>query len=603
MPPASDDPAAHAAADDPDRTRLVRDDGPPPARPASSNVLPEGTQLAEFIVTGVIGEGGFGIVYRARDRALQRTVAIKEYMPGALAARLADTRVVVKSEQHRETFEAGLKSFIHEARLLAQFDHPALVKVFRFWVANGTAYMAMPLYEGGTLKQALRRMTAAPDEAWLRRLLAPLLDAIELLHRADCLHRDISPDNILMAAGGTAPSPQPVLLDFGAARRVIGEQTQALTVILKPGYAPIEQYDEIPGMKQGPWTDLYALGAVLHFAITGKPPPPSVGRLVLDSWVPLSRVAAGRYRAGFLAAIDAVLAARPEARPRSVAQWRRMLDADQAPPTTRDRVAAHAAVGAQPESSPGRSESQPGPSDEAMPISASLPVANAAGAGAAAPKGPHRLLRRAATGAGAALLALGVFALWITRAAPDHDRVEAELPPTPGTSATAPAPAERAAPAPELPAARADAPPAVAPEAPAAAAPPAAPGPVVESRAMPAGEAVQQEGRRVATGTTASSPTLPEQSREPASAERRSTAGVRPATPATAAPVAPAATPAIESALREGRDCLAVRQYACTIARAEAVLRDQPENVAARALLEAARAGQEAALEGDWKMR
>ena len=116
----------------------------------------------------------------------------------------------------------------------------------------------------------------------------PLLDALELLHRGNCVHRDVSPDNIMLLAGEA-----PVLLDFGAARRVIGDATQALTVILKPGYAPIEQYDEIPGMKQGPWTDIYALAGVLHFAITGKPPVPSVGRLVQDTYQPLGRVAAG----------------------------------------------------------------------------------------------------------------------------------------------------------------------------------------------------------------------------------------------------------------------------------------------------------------------
>ncbi len=205
------------AAVDADRTVAMRETAPADAAVASSNVLPAGTALAEFTVSSVIGEGGFGIVYRAEDRALRRTVAIKEYMPSALAARLADTRVVVKSEQHRETFEIGLKSFINEARLLAQFDHPALVKVFRFWAANGTAYMAMPLYEGGTLKQALKRMGSPPDEAWLRKLLVPLLDAIELLHQADCLHRDIAPDNVLMGPGSTESTPRPVLLDFGAA--------------------------------------------------------------------------------------------------------------------------------------------------------------------------------------------------------------------------------------------------------------------------------------------------------------------------------------------------------------------------------------------------
>lgn len=324
LPMSADDPAADA-----DRARTL-----PAAAAATlpdaagSNALPAGTQLGEFTIEAVIGEGGFGIVYRAQDRALKRTVAIKEYMPGAIAARQADARVTVRGRQHRETFELGLKSFINEARLLAGFDHPALVKVFRFWAANGTAYMAMPLYEGGTLRDLLRQMSAAPDEAWLRSLLQPLLDALDLLHRADCLHRDIAPDNILMAAGSSARQPKPVLLDFGAARRVLGGQTQALTVILKPGYAPIEQYDEIPGMTQGPWTDLYALAAVLHFAIAGRPPPQAVGRLVQDAAVPLAQAAAGsgRYSAPFLAAIDAALAPRPEERPRSVAQWRAMLD-------------------------------------------------------------------------------------------------------------------------------------------------------------------------------------------------------------------------------------------------------------------------------------
>jgi len=261
------------------------------------NLLPAGTRMGEFEIAGVVGEGGFGIVYRAIDLSLGRTVALKEYMPSALASRTRDLSVSVKSDQVRETFRLGLHSFVNEARMLAQFDHPALVKVFRFWEANGTAYMAMPLYEGVTLKQALKSRQQPPDEAWLRRLLAPLLDALELLHKGNCLHRDVSPDNIILVAGDL-----PVLLDFGAARRVIGDATQALTVILKPGFAPLEQYDEIPGMKQGAWTDLYALGAVMHFAITGRPPAPAVGRMVRDIQVPLSRSAAGRYGQAFLAA-------------------------------------------------------------------------------------------------------------------------------------------------------------------------------------------------------------------------------------------------------------------------------------------------------------
>lgn len=346
LPMSADDPAADA---DPARTLPAAAAATLPDA-AGSNALPAGTQLGEFTVEAVIGEGGFGIVYRAQDRALKRTVAIKEYMPGAIAARQADARVTVRGRQHRETFELGLKSFINEARLLAGFDHPALVKVFRFWAANGTAYMALPLYEGGTLRDLLRQMDAPPDEAWLRSLLQPLLDALELLHRADCLHRDIAPDNILMAPGSSASQPKPVLLDFGAARRVLGGQTQALTVILKPGYAPIEQYDEIPGMTQGPWTDLYALAAVLHFAITGRPPPQAVGRLVQDAATPLSQAAKDRYSTAFLAAIDAALAPRPEQRPRSVAQWRALFEgagpAHAAPPVRRPRWARAIAAGA-----------------------------------------------------------------------------------------------------------------------------------------------------------------------------------------------------------------------------------------------------------------
>ena len=293
-------------------------------------MLPIGARVNEFEILDTLGEGGFGIVYRARDHSLRRTVALKEYMPAVLAARSDTQRVSVKSGEHVQTFLAGMKSFINEAQLLAQFDHPALVKVHRFCEANGTAYMAMPLYEGGTLKQALRarvaRGGAPPDEGWLLALVEPLLDVLALLHRESCLHRDVSPDNILLL-GGDGPQPQPLLLDFGAARRVIGEQTQALTVILKPGFAPIEQYDETAGLKQGPWTDIYALAAVLHAAITGKPPPQAVARLLQDAYEPLIGLPTrlGRYRDQFLAAIDHALAPLPQDRPQDVAAWRLAL--------------------------------------------------------------------------------------------------------------------------------------------------------------------------------------------------------------------------------------------------------------------------------------
>ncbi|HEX3139875.1 MAG TPA: serine/threonine-protein kinase, partial [Rhizobacter sp.] len=284
------------------------------------NALPAGTRLAEFELLSVIGEGGFGIVYLAHDHSLSRQVAIKEYMPSELAERTQALTVSVRSERHAETFATGLRSFINEARLLAQFDHPCLLKVYRFWEAHGTAYMVMPFHAGITLGRSLKQSQSPADEAWLRDLLRHLLDALEQMHEARCYHRDISPDNILIQ-----PDGRPLLLDFGAARRVIGDMQRALTVILKSGYAPVEQYGEMPDMKQGAWTDLYALGAVMHFAITGQTPQPAVQRFLADKYQPLAQRAANRYSPGFLRAIDRALAVHPKDRPQSAAEMRALL--------------------------------------------------------------------------------------------------------------------------------------------------------------------------------------------------------------------------------------------------------------------------------------
>jgi hypothetical protein len=288
--------------------------------PTSPHALPVGSRIGEFEVHRLIGEGGFGIVYLCYDQALDRYVALKEYMPSSLATRQnATLAIVVKSKHHEETFEAGMKSFINEARLLAQFDHPSLVKVYRFWQANGTAYMTMPFYEGPTLKQALASLGQPPDEATLRAWLEPMLDALDEIHRFSCYHRDIAPDNILLTAAG------PLLLDFGAARRVIGDMTQALTVVLKPGFAPIEQYGDAATLSQGAWTDLYALASVVYYAITGRPPMSAVDRLMDDKLEPLSHRVAGRYSHALLAAVDTALAVRPQDRPQNVAAFRALI--------------------------------------------------------------------------------------------------------------------------------------------------------------------------------------------------------------------------------------------------------------------------------------
>ncbi|HZE91705.1 MAG TPA: protein kinase [Rhizobacter sp.] len=320
MPPSSDDNSERTVRQSPSAELELHRDSVINSS-LFGHTLAEGTKLGEFEITGLIGEGGFGIVYLAYDPSLQREVAVKEYMPSSLASRASGSvTVAAKSDRHRDTFNAGLRSFVNEARLLARFDHPALVKVYRFWEANGTAYMVMPFYKGPTLKQALLDLRLPPSEMALRNWLRPLLDALSVMHAAKCYHRDIAPDNILLTASG------PLLLDFGAARRVVGDMTHALTVVLKPGYAPIEQYGEAGSMTQGAWTDLYALACVVYFAITGKTPMSSVERLMGDQMKPLTELAAGRYDERFLAVIDAALALRPEHRPQSVAEFQELLE-------------------------------------------------------------------------------------------------------------------------------------------------------------------------------------------------------------------------------------------------------------------------------------
>ena len=362
--------------------------------PDAGHALPVGTRLDEFEITSLLGEGGFGIVYLAYDHLLERQVALKEYMP-SFARRGAGIHVSVQSAQNADSFEAGRRSFVNEARLLAKFDHPSLVKVYRFWEGNGTAYMVMPYYRGPTLKQMLLARDAPPDEAWLRRLLAPLLDALESIHLDHCYHRDIAPDNILMVDEG-----RPVLLDFGAARRAVGEANQAFTVILKQNYAPIEQYAEMPGMGQGPWTDLYALASVVHYAIDGAAPPPAMSRMMNDPYVPLASRHAGRFSAGFLEAIDRALAFKPDARPQSVAALRTLLGLDTAA------------------SQPATAPRQP-----AVPAATPAP--------APAPVAPDPGRRTAVIGGGVAVVALAIAAAFMLR--------ERDAPAIPdGAAATAP---------------------------------------------------------------------------------------------------------------------------------------------------------------------
>jgi serine/threonine protein kinase len=285
----------------------------------SANCLASGVQVGEYRLLGVVGEGGFGIVYRARDLSLDRIVAIKEYMPATLAGRMASNQIHVRS-QHKGAFDAGLRSFINEARLLAKFSHPALVHVYRFFEENGTAYMVMRYYEGQTFRAFLSEQDNGMNERWLSAMLSPILDVLEMLHTADCFHRDIAPDNVFLQASG-----MPVLLDFGAARRIIGDMTQALTMVLKPGFAPIEQYADDGGMPQGAWTDIYQLGAMLYLAITGKVPTTSVARMISDPIRMLTSAEYPGYSDQFLQGVHRALAVKPSDRPQSIAELKSLL--------------------------------------------------------------------------------------------------------------------------------------------------------------------------------------------------------------------------------------------------------------------------------------
>jgi serine/threonine protein kinase len=363
--------------------------------------LPRGARVQDLVVENVIGVGGFGIVYRVRDTALDRSAALKEYLPAALAQRNADGQIVPRSPAHEEHFRLGMRSFVNEARLLASLDHAALLKVWRFWPANGTAYMLMPFYEGITLRKWLEALGAPPREDWLRHLARELIDAVGILHGRDILHRDIAPDNVLLLHGDerVAPVhqlPRPLLLDFGSARHVVAEATQNLTAFLKSGYSPFEQYGGT--LSQGPWTDVYSLCAVLYTAVADKPPLSAVARSVKDTLVPATELGRGHYTHTLLAAIDAGLALRPEHRPQTMAALRARLDEGFAPTmmVLRPKAPPRAAAAAP---------------DPAPAVAAPVAPRRAAPAPAPADGPDWRLL--ALAGAAALVVLLAVAAWWL----------------------------------------------------------------------------------------------------------------------------------------------------------------------------------------------
>ena len=279
--------------------------------------LPVGTVLVgDYRIQRVLGAGGFGVTYLAEESALSRVVTLKEYFPSDFAARKDGLEAMPRSSDSTGDFQWGRDRFIEEAKTLAKLDHPNIVRVYRYFEANNTAYMVLQFEEGLSFKSWLKGLGRAPRQKELDAIVAPLLDALEFIHKADYLHRDIAPDNIIIGKDNV-----PVLIDFGSARGEIAAHSKTVSALVKPGYSPYEQYAET-SRQQGPWSDIYALAATLYHAITGKRPPDSPSRIMKDEYVPARESALGAYRAGFLKAIDKALQMNVEARPQSVAAWR-----------------------------------------------------------------------------------------------------------------------------------------------------------------------------------------------------------------------------------------------------------------------------------------
>jgi len=319
------------------------------ATPHGFTALKSGTRLDNrYTIEAVLAAGGFGITYIARHDGLGRTFAIKEHFPRQFAYRDGTTSEVRPTDPG--TFKWALDRFLLEGRALARCKHPNVVDVTDVFEANRTAYMVLVYEDGQSLKSWLDGLGRPPTQAEIDGVLAPLLDALAFVHSQDLLHRDIAPDNIMVRRDGT-----PCLIDFGAARQAIAQRSQVMSAIVKTGFSPPEQYTTT-GRAQGPWSDIYALGATLYRAVTGKVPPEATDRLIGDELVPITAAVSdpAAYRPGFLAGIERALRLRQSERPQTVAEWRAMLFSDGWPETPAVRApratSERSATAAEPES-------------------------------------------------------------------------------------------------------------------------------------------------------------------------------------------------------------------------------------------------------------
>lgn len=291
-----------------------------------STALPLGLRMGEYKILKVLGHGGFGITYLAVDKNLNKNVAIKEYFPNDLAVRGQYLEVMAKTSADQDSYQWGLQQFLNEAKTLATFDHPNIIKVLRFFEMNATAYFVMEYTSGRSLSEALIEIeqdheTVSEEE--VKQLFFPLLDALKVVHSKNCLHRDIKPANIYIRDDNS----QPVLLDFGAARFSLGQHSKSISAIVTPGYAPVEQYQSSME-NQGAWTDIYGLAATMYRLVTGRVPVDAFSRYSAlndsqkDALPSIYQTSNGTFSPPFLTAIMFGLNIQRDQRPQSASEWK-----------------------------------------------------------------------------------------------------------------------------------------------------------------------------------------------------------------------------------------------------------------------------------------
>lgn len=360
--------------------------------PQGFSALGTGTRLERYTIESVIAAGGFGITYAAHHEGLGRLFAIKEHFPRQFSYRDGKTSEVRASDP--ETFSWALDRFLLEGRALARCKHPNIVDVTDVFEGNGTAYMVLAYEQGQSFKSWLDNLKRLPRQDELDALAGPLLDALSFVHAQGLLHRDIAPDNILVRTDGT-----PCLIDFGASRQAIAQRSQVMSAIVKTGYSPPEQYTT-DGRSQGPWSDIYAMGATLYRALAGNAPAEATARTIGDTVVPLAatvpQLMIEGYRPEFLAAIDQAIALLPRNRPQSVADWKTALFAE-------PRVSVESAnVPGEPA---GNSNAEPGRPSERVGVSSIAAAATITGAPGASLPEPARPVMLPLGIAGAVVLA------------------------------------------------------------------------------------------------------------------------------------------------------------------------------------------------------